>query len=610
MHDTATTTNGRLRLALERALAALTAAHERLLAARDRDPGLCAGLAGWGGIGAALDAAGALLARRGWRVALVGQPGAGTTTLAGALRRAGDEAVELVEGVDEAADLLLAVPGAGGFRLGELEALRRFQRARADARRRVFVVVNRLDEARPGELPTAEVALASLRGLVEALGRDHDPGQLHFTAGLWPALEARRRAGELGPEDERALTRAREAAVELVAHLERLGVVDTIERTWDERWGRRLAESLRALAEQGGVDRLRDELLRHLKDELERERLLEVRARLEAAARQVEAVVGPERARARGLLEPAREQLRATGSYLEQVVHDARAALDAAHAALGAELPALVRRLGAQFDQAIEALLQQDNPRVDLRRLRREAGDVTAAEVMRRAIDLTRSVLARKFVEFLGARLGGEVARRYRDALAPLDGPRSFDAVFEAMDRPDLERRWTARTDELDRTLRLVTRLRAHEETAAVAALQLEPRDDGRGLDRQEQAFRKALAREMQAVWGDRLRALGGVLLGWYRAVLDEFLADVEELLAEALREARLAGARVPVELLAARASPEERRRLELAELVAVADAAQQALIAVDEADPARSRAWPRPGASAAVARLARPEGA
>jgi hypothetical protein len=744
------TKNARVRAALEKACQALVTAHERIVLARDRDPGLCSGFGLYSGVKPSLDAASALLARRTYRVALAGMMSAGKSTLANALlRRPGllptgieettltitivsrgrrgdgeglvvhyltyeealrgiferghfqkhfpaavlqkardgtppevlraevahlaaqgelpddvreqltgflealdsrraqlgttirpplddrrlylaprthrdvghllliakaelhvetdlleDEGIELVDlpGTDSTnerqqriayeyladTDLLLAVPNAAGFRFVDIDVLARFRQARGDIRDRVFFVLNRFDEAKVADLETVDTALAYFRKLVDMLNRDYDPGNLFFTCGLWSMLEERRRSGS-SLEDERELRRLEQATTDLVAHLERLGVPSTIEAEWDERWAGRLAASIRACARTGGVDRLRSSLGAYLKNELELQRLREVRGHLESAARAIEGLIGPERGRVKGFLDSAREQLKATGGYLEQVAWDTRDALDRAHEELArtegdvAELPfqLMMRRLSDQFALAIEGLLGQNNGRLDLRQIAREAGNASTQDLMQRVIDQARQVLSQKLVEFLVARLAQDIARRYQEALDPLDNGRVLEEFGRVIDKPDLERRYLGKLNDLERTLGLITRLRALEETWGVSAMDFRPAPGARAFDELEADFRRALMHELQGVYAERMKQLAAVLLKHYRVVLDDFIREFEEITAEALREARLVGARVPVELLAARALPEDRQRYGLAELVSVTDAAAAALDAV-----------------------------
>ena len=484
-------------------------------------------------------------------------------------------------------DLLLAVPNAAGFRFVDIDVLARFREARGDIRQRVFFVLNRMDEAKLTDLTTREASLAYLRKIVDTLQRDYDPGNLFFTVGLWANLAERHVVA--GSEDERELQRVRDASLALVDHFERQGVLEEIERRWPERWARRVADSLRALRQQGGVDRLRAELVRNLKEELELARLREVQDHVLRANQGIEALVGPERSRVRGLLDSAREQLRATGGFLQQVGYSTRAALERAHAQLAhrenegeaSELALLLRRLGGQFAQAIQAVLAEDNDLIDLRQLQRETGDASAEVVMQRAIDHARSVLSAKFVDLLLGRLAPEVVQRYKDALEPLDNATTLERFGRVIERPDLGARYLQQLEALERCILLVTRLRALEETWAVAGLRFDPTPGARSFQEIEPRFRKALIQELQQVYAERFRVLAPVLVGHYRVLVDDFLAGFEELTAEALREARLVGAQVPVELLAARASADDRRRWGLAELVSLADSAR---VAVDAA--------------------------
>jgi hypothetical protein len=217
-----------------------------------------------------------------------------------------------------------------------------------------------------------------------------------------------------------------------------------------------------------------------------------------------------------------------------------------------------------------------------MRQIHREMGDASAQDLMQRVIDVTRSVLSHKFVELLSTKLAGDFARRYQDALDPLDNERILDEFGRVIEKPELGPRYLAKLNELERTLALVTRVRALEETWAVAQLDFKPSPGARSFEELEAGFRKALVREMQTVYAERFRSIAGVLLKYYRVVLDDFIRDFEEITAEALREARLIGAQVPVELLAARAAPEDRQRYGLAELVSVADGVHRALDAVE----------------------------
>lgn len=743
--------NARVRSALERALEALTVAHERITQARERDPALCAGFPTYGGVVQSLDAARALLERRTYRVAIAGMMSAGKSTLANALlRRPGllptgieettltitvvqrpadyeklvvhyltyEEALrgvfergsyqrwfppglmakardagappetlkseiaqvasrpdvpddvreqligfldalemrraqlgtviqpsledrrlylaprthrdvghllliakaeihvendlftrdglEFVDlpGADSTnerqkeiayeylqdTDLLLVVPSAAGFRFVDIDMLARFRAARGDIRSRVFFAVNRFDEAKIADLETPESSLNYFKKIVDMISRDYDPGRLYFTVGLWAALEERKKVNHFSVEDERELARISQATQDLVAHFERQGVVDTIAAEWDERWSSRLADAVRGLSRQGGVDRLRADLISYIHNELETARLLEIRDHLVVAARAVEGLVGPERNRVRGFLDSAREQLKATGGYLDQVCYATRDALDRAHGEMARkdgevdEMPfqLQLRRLSDAFGMAIDGMLARNNPKIDMRQIARDMGDASAQDLMQRVIDVTRSVLSQKFVELLSTKLAGDFARRYQDALDPLDNERALEEFGRVIEKPELGPRYLAKLNELERTLALVTRVRALEETWAVAQLDFKPSPGLRTFEELEPEFRKALTREMQAVYAERFRSIAGVLLKYYRVVLDDFIRDFEEITAEALREARLIGAQVPVELLAARAAPEDRQRYGLAELASVADAVHRALDAVE----------------------------
>lgn len=487
-------------------------------------------------------------------------------------------------------DLLLVVPSAAGFRFVDVDMLGRFRAARGDIRHRVFFALNRFDEAKIADLASAESSLAYFKKIVDMVSRDYDPGRLYFTVGLWAALEERRKANHVAVEDERELARIAQATTDLVAHFERQGVIDTIATEWDERWAARLAEALRALGRGGGVDRLRADLISYIRNELELARLLEIRAHLTDAARHIEALVGPERGRVRGFLDSAREQLKATGGYLDQVCYATRDALDRAHQEMARkegevdEMPFQVqmRRLSDAFGMAIEGLLARNNPKIDLRQIARDMGDASTQDLMQRVIDTARTVLSQKFVDLLTTKLAGDFARRYQDALDPLHNERVLEEFGRVIEKPELGPRYLGKLNELERTLALVTRVRALEEVWAVAQLDFKPSPGVRTFEELEPEFRRALIKEMQAVYAERFRCIAQVLLKYYRVVLDDFIREFEEIAAEALREARLIGAQVPVELLAARAAPEDRQRYGLAELVSVADGVHRALEAVD----------------------------
>ncbi len=487
-------------------------------------------------------------------------------------------------------DLLLVVPSAAGFRFVDVDMLGRFRAARGDIRHRVFFALNRFDEAKIADLASAESSLAYFKKIVDMVSRDYDPGRLYFTVGLWAALEERRKANHVAVEDERELARIAQATTDLVAHFERQGVIDKIATEWDERWAARLAEALRALGRGGGVDRLRADLISYIRNELELARLLEIRAHITDAARAIELLVGPERGRVRGFLDSAREQLKATGGYLDQVCYATRDALDRAHQEMARkegevdEMPFQVqlRRLSDAFGMAIEGLLARNNPKIDLRQIARDMGDASAQDLMQRVIDTARTVLSHKFVDLLTTKLAGDFARRYQDALDPLHNERALEEFGRVIEKPELGPRYLGKLNELERTLALVTRVRALEEVWAVAQLDFKPSPGVRTFEELEPEFRRALIKEMQAVYAERFRSIAQVLLKYYRVVLDDFIREFEEIAAEALREARLIGAQVPVELLAARAAPEDRQRYGLAELVSVADGVHRALEAVD----------------------------
>jgi Dynamin family len=485
-------------------------------------------------------------------------------------------------------DLLIAVPNAAGFRFVDIDMLSRFRQARGEIRDRVFFALNRFDEAKVADLAGAEASLAYFQKLVDMLSRDYEPRNLFFTVGLWATLEQcqEESTAGFGEDDDHELQRVRESARSLIDHFERQGVLDTMDREWNERYGPALAGSLRAVRQGGGVEHLRRELVRYLRQELELARLSEVRDHLEGAARHIEDLVASERSRVAGFLDSAREQLKATGSFLNQVAYLTRAALEGAHHEQARregetdefQFRLTLRRLSQSFALAIEGILSQDNDLIDFRKLAHDSRVDSAEVIMRRVIDQARAVLSDKFVDLLTGKLAPEFVKRYRDALTPLENDVALSEFGRVIERPDLGQRFLERLDELERTLILVTRSRAREETWTVSRVEFNPTPGPRPFGEVEAEFRQALILEMQVVYADRFKALGDVLLKYYRLVLDDFLTGFEEITAEALREARLMGAQVPVELLVARASEDDRRRYGLAELVGVADEAGRAM--------------------------------
>lgn len=484
-------------------------------------------------------------------------------------------------------DVLLAIPNAAGFRFVDVEILDRFRAARGEIRERVFFVLNRFDEAKLSELGSPQASLSYFKKIVDTLARDYEPANLFFTVGLWASLEERRRrAGALSPEDERQLERLRDTTTELAEHFINQGVVDRIEREWNERYASRVATSIRALTREGGVPRLRDELIHYLKHQLELARLTEIQDRLKQAYGAVESLVGPERPRVAGFLDSARDRLRATGDFLHQLSYLTRAALEGAHEEMAHregeadeyEFKLLFRRLSDQFQGAIEGVLGEDNDLIDFRRLARQATVDSPDVIMQQIIHHARAVLSQKFVDQLTTRLAPDFGRRYRDALAPLDNERALEELGRALTRPALARRYGECLAKLETDLTLLTRLRALEETWLVGEQEFTPAPGSRPFEEVAPRFRKALIAELQQLYSESFKALGGVLLRHYRVVLDDFLEAFEEIMAEALQETRLQGTTLPVEVLAARCSPEERQRFGLAELVKAADGARQAV--------------------------------
>jgi hypothetical protein len=484
-------------------------------------------------------------------------------------------------------DVLLAIPNAAGFRFVDVEILDRFRAARGSIRERVFFVLNRFDEAKVAELGSPETSLSYFKKIVDTLARDYEPGNLFFTVGLWASLEERRRrSGGLSPEDQKQLDRLRATTTELAEHFEKQGVLERIEREWNERYASRVATSVRAISREGGVPRLRDELIHYLKHELELARLREIQMRLTAALHRVEDLIGPERSRVAGFLDSARDRLRATADFLHQLAYLTRAALEGAHDELARRegetdeygFQLLMRGLSDQFRSAIEAVLGEDNDLIDFRRLAREASVESTEVIMQRIIDHSRAVLSQKFVEQLTTKLAADFARRYRDALHPLDNEQVLAQLERALDRPGLRQRYERRLSELEASLGLLTRLRALEETWTVAQQEFTPAPGSRPFEEVEARFRRALIAELQELYDGSFKALGEVLLKHYRVVLDDFLAGFEEITAEALQEARQQGASLPVGLLAVRCSAAERQRFGLAELVNATDGASQAV--------------------------------
>lgn len=484
-------------------------------------------------------------------------------------------------------DLLLSITTSSGFRKIDERLLEQFTQARGNIRNRVFFVANRFDDTRLSDLPDKERSLNFLKsGFIDYVERGFDARNLFFTASLWESLDLRMNRGEDLREKASDFDSVKQGCISLVKHLDDQGTLGAIKSSWSDRYAADIVEHLRALGRNGAVPDLRKRLVEYLGDRMEFERLREIHDSLKIAQRKVADLLDPERDKVAGVLDTAREQLQATGAYLEKVAYDTQTALRGVYKGLAKhengqdefEFVQLMNQIGNFFQKnVIQTKLNGNNKDVDFDEA--AAGGDAAQTVMRTIIDQTRKVLAREFVTVIADNLTPEFAKMYTGSLVSLENEDILHQLGGVLGRPELRDRYAERLQQMVDQLKLVSRTRAMEETWIALREKFNPNPGPKPFREIEDEFRQALIAEMNSVWDARMKSLRDVLLKYHKVVIEDFITDFNAMMIEdVLVTAKQTAASLPAELLFKKADPEERRRYAVAELVNAADAATEAL--------------------------------
>lgn len=483
---------------------------------------------------------------------------------------------ELTHSYLHEADVVVNVLAPRGFSAADKEIEKVFRGATlTNIKSKMFFVVNRFDELGQHEINTKGNLKKLLEGQIRAVIAQSglDPKRMYLTSALWSDFASR---GSLTDAESSKLKAMQDNGKYCLETLQSIGEMEDISPD--------LRDRLKDVYTNGGVDKLREDLLVYLKQDIERERLHEVYTYLLRIQEQLDRLLQPEHDDVRPILESTRHRVRQVGEFIDRVQYDTRTAFrnitDSLEENNQKRFTNAMKHLSRSFENTIVDLLKDNNQELDFRDIADQVGIANSQPIMVAIVDAAKKVLSSKFIDAVSAGLVPEFLKSVRDELEKCRNEPVLKYFANVLRQDDsFLDEYNGLCTQFERDIEQICRKRATEETWVVEDLDLTP-----GAKRREwedeviQRFRKTYTTVFKDVFRDRFKSLSQVLLRYFKLILDDFNASFEEMLAQVREEARYENLTIPVELFEHKSDQETLKKYKIADYISSAEETQKAL--------------------------------
>jgi GTPase SAR1 family protein len=426
---------------------------------------------------------------------------------------------------------------------------------------KMFFVVNRFDTLHAKDMDEKgklkRLVDGQIRTEIARSGLNSD--WLYMTSALWAELNAQKHLSDTDRATLKSLETNGEERLKQLRGLGELADLPTL-----------LRDRITECYENGGVDKFRSDLLRYLKQDIEQQRLLEIKTYLDRVLGHLNHMLLPERDGVQEILASTRHRVRQVGEFLDRVQYDTRGAFREVEELLEANdqkrFQSRLMKINRKFEAMVEESLSADRPGLDFRDIADSVGMSNPQAIMKGIVDASKSYFSSQFIDMVTSELSPSFSELTLDKLTGCGNEAIFGHFSKVLrDNNSFLDHYTQLKEQFERDIRELTRKRSTEETWIVADLDLVPDAKKRNWSDDVSArFRKTYTTVFKDVFRDRFKALSAVMLRYYKLALVDFMNGFEESLASMREEARYENMTIPVELFEHKSDLETLRKYKI----------------------------------------------
>ncbi len=467
---------------------------------------------------------------------------------------------ELTHSFMKEADVVISVLEPKGFKTADIDIQKELGKHHHEIQNKMFFVINMWDKLSRSDITKAEVEklyIDQIKNKILRAGMSAD--RIYLTSAKWTELTEKASRVKLSSTERQDLNEFDRGAREKLAGLDLEIVPDLLER-------------MKAVYNDGGVERLRTDLIEYLKEDIERERLRGIHQDLAFVPEAMGKMLGLSRDEVEDILADAKNQLKQVGEFIEKITYSFEEKLRIAEEGLENGIPRLVGDAKKKLLSGIRKMTQADNQLLSFRRIRSRLNVKTPKRIKLDAIDKMKDIVSKKLVEMIEDGVVGRAVAKIAGELEATNMEPILEHFSKQLKRQYLQR-YKSLISTLKRDMKMVTVWRATEETWDLRQTEMEPATmEATWTDAIEREFREVLNTTFQEQATELCNNLAGVLWRYYKLAMEEAIHTFENLASDLRNTVKHTDVSLPLSLLNAEEGDAESRKLKLAEYVSTHD--------------------------------------
>ncbi len=467
---------------------------------------------------------------------------------------------ELTHSFMKDADVVISVLEPKGFKTADVDIQKELGKHHQEIQNKMFFVINMWDKLSRSDITKAEVEKLytdQIKNKILRAGMNAD--RIYLTSAKWVELTEKAARVKLSQTERQDLNEFDRGAREKLGGIDFNIVPDLLER-------------MKAVYNDGGVERLRNDLIEYLKEDIERERLRGIHQDLTFVHDVMDKMLDPLRDEVEDILADAKNQLKQVGEFIEKITYSFDEKLRIAEEGLENGIPRLVADAKKKLLAGIRKLTQADNSHLSFRRIRSRLNVKTPKRIKMDAIETMKDLVSVKLVELVEDGVVGRAVAKIAGELDATNMEPILEHFQKQLKRPYMDRYKTL-ISTLKRDMKMVTIWRATEETWDLRQTEMEPATmEATWTDAIEREFREVLNSTFQEQATELCNNLSGALWRYYKLAMEEAIHTFENLASDLRNTVKHTDVSLPLSLLNAEEGDAESRKLKLAEYVSTHD--------------------------------------
>lgn len=467
---------------------------------------------------------------------------------------------ELTHSFMKDADVVVSVLEPKGFKTADVDIQKELGKHHHEIKNKMFFVINMWDKLSRGDISKGEIEklyVDQIKNKILRAGMNAD--RIYLTSAKWVELTEKAARVKLSDTERQDLNEFDRGAREKLQILDPAIIQE-------------LHEKMKLSYTDGGVPKLRSDLIQYLKEDIQRERLKGIYLDLKAVHTAMSKMLDPLRDEVDDILADAKNRLKQTGEFIEKITFSFDEKLRVAEEGLENGIPKLVNDAKQKLLAGVVKLTEADNRLLSFRQIRSKLNVKTPKRIKMDAIETMKELVSQKLVELVEDAVVGRAIGKITEELEATNMEKILE-YFQKQLKKDYLDRYRSIMATLRRDLKMVTLWRATEETWTLQQTPMEPASmETAWTDSLEREFRETLNSTFQEQATILCNNLTGVLWRYYKLAMADAIRAFENLANDLREHVKHAEVSLPLTLLNPEEGASEGRKLKLAEYVSTYD--------------------------------------